>query len=92
MGLLDHDRLDAGEGLWIYPTQAIHTIGMRFPIDVIFLDDSLFVKRMYEALPPWRLTRFVWGAQSALELPAGSLEKTGTVIGDQLQFVRASTE
>jgi hypothetical protein len=88
IGLLKHDRLEAGEGLWIYPTQAIHTLGMRFPIDVVFLDASLFVKRVYPSLPPWRLTRFVWGAQSVLELPSGSLASTGTVAGDQLQFSR----
>ena len=34
VGLLKRDKLDPGEGLWIYPTQAIHTFGMRFSIDV----------------------------------------------------------
>lgn len=83
-----------GDGLWIFPTQAIHTFGMRFPIDVIFMDSFLFVKRVYRALPPWRLTTFVWGAQSVLELPPGSLAGTGTTVGDQLQFspVDESTE
>jgi uncharacterized protein len=86
VGLLKHERLETGEGLWIVPTQAIHTFGMRFPIDVVFLDARLFVKRMYQALPPWRLTTFVWGAQSVLELASGSLAGTGTMVGDQLQF------
>src|SRR5262249_42777238 len=86
VGLLKHDRLEAGEGLWIIPTQAIHTFGMQFPIDVVFLDSRLFVKRIYPALLPWRLTTFVWGAQSVLELASGSLAGTGTMVGDQLQF------
>jgi len=86
IGLLKHDALDSGGGLWIFPTQAIHTFGMRFPIDVVFLDSSLFIKRTYQALRPWRLTTFVWGAQSVLELPSGSLAETGTMVGDQLQF------
>jgi len=86
IGLLKHHALDSGEGLWIFPTQAIHTFGMRFPIDVVFLDSSLFVKRTYQALRPWRLTTFVWGAKSVLELPSGSLAETGTMVGDQLQF------
>src|SRR3954462_1087180 len=75
-GLIKHDRLRIGEGLWIFPTQAIHTFGMRFPIDVVFLDSSLSVKRIYGDLLPWRLTRFVWGARSVLELPSGSLAAT----------------
>ena len=88
-GLLKLDALESGEGLWIFPTQAIHTFGMRFPIDVVFLDSFLFVKRVYPSLPPWRLTTFVWGAKSVLELPCGSLAGTGTTVGDQLQFSRS---
>lgn len=85
-GLLKHETLALGEGLWIYPTQAIHTFGMRFPIDVAFLDRSLRVKRVYHGLAPYRLTALVWGAKSVLELPSGSLTRTGTMVGDELQF------
>ena len=86
VGLLRRSSLLPGEGLWICPTQAIHTIGMRFPIDVVFLDRSLRVKRAYHHLVPFRMTRFVWGARSALELPSGSLRRSGTCKGDQLHF------
>src|SRR5436309_2234158 len=86
IGLLKHETLEPGEGLWIYPTQAIHTFGMRFPIDVAFLDRGLRVKRVYHGLVPFRLTSLVWGARSVLELPSGSLASTGTAIGDELQF------
>src|SRR5215471_10156470 len=85
-GLLKRDKLNPGEGLWIYPTQAIHTFGMRFPIDVAFLDRQLRVKRIYRELVPFRLTSLIWGARSVLELEAGSLASTGTMIGDELQF------
>src|SRR5438445_13217508 len=85
-GLLKRDRLNAGEGLWIYPTQAIHTFGMRFPIDVIFLDRRLKVKRVYQDLAPFRLTSLVWGARSVLELASGAIATTGTAVGDELQF------
>ena len=84
IGLLKHQMLGAGEGLWIYPTQAIHTFGMRFPIDVAFLDSALRIKRIYHGLAPFRLTSFVWGAKSVLELAPGSL--TGDRVGDELQF------
>ena len=86
IGLLRHKALEPGEGLWIYPTQAIHTFGMRFPIDVVFLDRRLRVKRVYHRLAPFRLTMLVWGARSALELSSGSLASTGTVAGYELQF------
>ena len=86
IGLLRHESLEPGEGLWIYPTQAIHTFGMRFPIDVAFLDRGLRVKRVYHGLAPFRLTSLVWGAKSVLELPSGSLASTGTAVGDELQI------
>jgi uncharacterized membrane protein (UPF0127 family) len=82
IGLLRHKTLEPGQGLWIYPTQAIHTFGMRFPIDVAFLDRRLRIKRVYHGLRPFRLTWPVWGARSVLELPHGSLEGAG----DQLQI------
>src|SRR5947207_14416031 len=86
IGLLRHESLNAGEGLWIYPTQAIHTFGMRFPIDVAFIDRRMRVKRIYHQLAPFRLTLLVWSAESVLELPSGSLAGTGTAVGDELQF------
>ena len=86
IGLLRRASLRPGEGLWIYPTQAIHTFGMKFPIDVAFLDRRRRIKRVYHGLLPSRLTSLVWGAQSVLELAAGSLARTGTRVGDELQF------
>lgn len=85
-GLLKRDKLNPGEGLWIYPTQAIHTFGMRFPIDVVFIDKHLRVKRIYHRLAPSRLTSLVWSAQSVIELPSGSLAVTQTSVGDELQI------
>src|SRR6516162_9312660 len=86
IGLLRHKNLEPGEGLWIYPTQAIHTFGMRFPIDVVFLDRGLRVKRVYHGLRSFQLTSFVCGARSVRELPSGSFAGTCTVVGDELQF------
>ena len=86
VGLLTETALESGEGLWIYPTQAIHTFGLRFPIDVAFLDRSRRVKRVYHRLVPYRWTRLVWSAQSVLELPVGVLARTGTEVGDELEF------
>src|SRR3989304_836287 len=65
MGLLKQAALAPGEGLWIYPSQAIHTFWMRFPIDVAFLDHHLRIRRVYHRLPPFRLTPLVWGGRRA---------------------------
>jgi uncharacterized protein len=86
IGLLKRDTFNPGQGLWIFPTQAIHTFGMRFPIDVVFIDRQLRVKRIYHGLAPFRLTSLVWSAQSVLELPSGSLAGTNTSVGDELQI------
>ncbi len=86
MGLLKRERLEPGEGLWIVPTQAIHTFWMRFSIDVAFLDRHLRIKKVYHRMPPFRLTRLVWGARSVLELASGVLANSRTESGDELQF------
>jgi uncharacterized membrane protein (UPF0127 family) len=72
--------------LWIFPSQAVHTFWMRFSIDVAFLDGNLRVKRVYHRMRPFRLSRFVWGAQSVLELASGVLADSGTETGDELQI------
>jgi uncharacterized membrane protein (UPF0127 family) len=86
IGLLKRATLNPGQGLWIFPTQAIHTFGMRFPIDVVFIDRQLRVRRIYHRFAPYRLTSLVWSAQSVLELPSGSLAGTNTSVGDELQI------
>ena len=86
VGLLRETSLEPHEGLWIYPSQAVHTFGMRFPIDVAFLDRHRRIRRIYHELVPWRFTRLVWSARSVLELPAGVLARSGTEVGDELQF------
>jgi uncharacterized membrane protein (UPF0127 family) len=103
VGLLNRSSLESGEGLWITPTAAIHTVGMRFPIDVVFLGEMresgnraeeklrrvCRVRRVYKGLHPWRMTRYVWGSESVLELPAGVVAATQTEVGDELEFQRA---
>jgi len=91
VGLLKHTELRADEGMWIYPSQAIHTFWMRFPIDVVFLDRRRRVKRVYQRLPPFRLTRFVWGAASVLELAPGTVARSRIEVGDELSFTPRET-
>ena len=86
-GLLGRDSLPPGHGLWIVPCEAVHTCGMRFPIDVLYLDRKKRVRKLRRAMVPWRLSMCVF-AHSVLELPAGVIQQTGTQTGDQLDFVR----
>ena len=84
-GLLGRRGLAQGEGLLIEPCAAVHTFFMRFTIDAAFLTRDLGVVRAIHGLRPWRATRFCAGAAMVVELPAGTLERTGTRQGDVLQ-------
>jgi uncharacterized membrane protein (UPF0127 family) len=86
VGLLGRRVLEPGDGLLLRGEQAIHTLGMLFPIDVLYLDREARVLRAVPALPPLRLGPFVRGAQDVLELPSGTLAATQTCEGDELVF------
>ena len=75
-----------GNGLWIIPSDGIHTFGMRFPIDVAYLDRGERVIKTYHRLAPFRIAALSFRAKSVLELPAGTLAQTQTEVGDELVF------
>ena len=85
-GLLGRDALPGGEALCIEPCTSIHTFFMRFPIDALFLRRDGLVVRAVASLRPFRATRFYPSAAMAVELPAGTLLRTGTREGDVLAF------
>ncbi len=84
-GLLKHTGLAPGEGLWIAPCEGVHTFGMKFAIDVIFLNRKRKVLKIRPNMVRGRMSLSI-RAHSVLELPAGRLEEMGTVAGDQLEF------
>jgi uncharacterized protein len=88
-GLLGRDGLAEGQGLWIVPCEAVHTCGMRFAIDVLYLDRRKRVRKLRSTMVPWRFSMCLL-AHSVLELPAGVIQQTGTKPGDQLNFVLPS--
>lgn len=90
VGLLGRSSLPPGEGLWIERSPSIHMFFMRFAIDAVFIDGSGRVVRVVEHLRPWRIVAWARGARDCLELPAGSVGPTGTVVGDQLVLEPAS--
>jgi uncharacterized protein len=84
-GLLGRDSLEPAEGLLIRPTNSVHMFFMRFPIDVVFLDRELTVKKIVEVLRPWRMAGSR-GAKAALEIPAGEAARRGITVGERLRL------
>ena len=71
VGLLGTAAIADGEGLWIVPCRSVHTLGMRYPIDVAFLDARGIVVGVLEGLPPNRVGRVFRGARGALGVALG---------------------
>ena len=84
-GLLGRDSLDPAAALVISPCSSIHTMFMRFPIDVIFVDRDGRAVRIVKDLAPWRIA--VARAHAVIELPAGSLGKRDIKVGDELYLM-----
>ena len=78
-----------GWGLWIVPCRGVHTLAMRFPIDVVYLDRDGIVVHIDENLKPWRFARVRMQAASVLELPRQALAATGTAVGDKIEITLA---
>jgi uncharacterized membrane protein (UPF0127 family) len=87
-GLLGTSQNDFGNGrgLWIRPCRGIHTLAMAFPIDVVYLDRAGQVVHVEHDLRPWRFSPVRLQATSVLELPSGTVFRTGTALGDKIEI------
>ncbi|MEH6992584.1 DUF192 domain-containing protein [Neobacillus drentensis] len=74
------------EGLWIVPCNAVHMFFMKFPLDIVLLNEQNEVVELHHCLQPWKITKPEKNAYSTLELPAGSAEKLGICIGNIIQL------
>jgi len=83
-GMLARPAPRSGEGLLLTPCRSVHMYGMRFSLDIAFLDAEGAVVATYRSLSPGSRTRWHRNAVHALELPAGTLDDSGTAIGDLL--------
>jgi uncharacterized membrane protein (UPF0127 family) len=83
-GLLGKKELPAGDGILLRPCGSVHTMFMRFPIDVVFCDSDLRVLSVEPEVPKWRM-RGQHGAKVAIELTAGEAERRGVTSGAQLR-------
>lgn len=87
-GLLGLPRLERNQGLLIASCRAIHTLGMRYPIDAVFMDHTGMVLKVASDVPPGRL-RMAWAASVTLELVAGEAARLGLVAGLRLRWREA---
>jgi uncharacterized protein len=75
-----------GFGLWIVPCHGVHTLGMGFAIDVIYLDREMTVIHVQSELRPWRFAPVRAQAASVLELPCHTVCESGTLVGDKIKI------
>lgn len=85
LGLIPRKTLSEGQGLIIDPCNSIHMFFMRFPIDVLFVDQNNTVIYIIKNIKPWRVSKVVWNAKYVIELPVGTIEKTRTKVGDEIK-------
>jgi len=83
-GLLGRIRLKPDDGIWLIPSRGIHTFGMLFAIDLIYLDAANRVIHLVEHLGPFRISPIRIKCASILELPSRAIYSSNTQIGDDL--------
>jgi uncharacterized membrane protein (UPF0127 family) len=86
---LASDDFRNGDGLWIVPCHGIHTLGMGFAIDVVYLDHTLTVIHTEAQLRPWRIAPVRRHSLSVLELPCSTITATQTAVGDKIVITLA---
>lgn len=86
-GLLFRDKLAPRDCLILHPCNSVHTCFMRFNIDVLFVDRDGRVVYLWENVPPFRFSPVIRTARFVVELPANTIEMTGTLPNDQVNIV-----
>jgi uncharacterized membrane protein (UPF0127 family) len=85
-GLLGTAKLPRNGGLWIAPCRSIHSFGMRYEFDALFIDREGRVVGMHPRFRRNRISRIFWNARGVLELSAGTIARTSTELGDEVVF------
>lgn len=83
-GLIGTKKLGSEEGMWFPKCNWIHTFFMVIPIDTVYVDKKMTVKKIQFALKPWRLPAPVFSASSVFELPVGKIKEKEIEVGDVL--------
>jgi protein-S-isoprenylcysteine O-methyltransferase Ste14/uncharacterized membrane protein (UPF0127 family) len=87
IGLLGKSKLSSKCAIHIVPCKGIHTLGMKFPIDVLFLDSQGMALKWFSNLTPNKISQVIPSSHSVLELPANSISETDIQIGDHIQVI-----
>jgi protein-S-isoprenylcysteine O-methyltransferase Ste14/uncharacterized membrane protein (UPF0127 family) len=87
VGLLGTVNPDPQKAFYIDPCMGLHTLGMKYPIDVVFLNSERKVIKLLPNLSPNRITRIMLSAKCAIELPPNTLNDNLFQIGDQLKVI-----
>jgi len=90
-GFMGRDEPRRGEGILLVPCNGVHMYGLKFDLDLVFLGTSGQVLAVMERLSPWQRSGRIRGSRYVLELPAGTIEATGTAIGDTLAWSAAES-
>jgi uncharacterized membrane protein (UPF0127 family) len=88
IGLLGKRSLKPDSGVWIVPSNAIHTIGMLFTFDAVMIDKDFKVVGLRELVRPFRILWPNFRAESVIELPAHTIFRSRTEVGDQFVIER----
>ncbi len=83
-GLLGKKCLKDGEGMYFEPCSSIHTLFMKFPIDVLFIDKGNIVIHIIKTLKPFRFSGVYINAKACIELASGVVDLSSTEVGDTL--------
>ena len=83
-GLIGRLKLRSDEGIWVVPSRGIHTLGLLFPLDLIYLDEHYRVIHLVEYFPSFRIAPLKTQAESVLELATHTIYSSHTQPGDQL--------
>lgn len=89
-GLIGKKTMSEGEGLIINPCTMVHSIGMKINIDVLFISETNEIVYIIEKMPPNRISPYVKFARYVIELPAGSIQKTSTIVGHVISLIQVS--
>lgn len=91
-GLLGRARLADGarQALWLVPCGSVHTAGMGYPLDIVFLDRGGRVLDCCEGVRPWRM-RLGRGAHQTVEMAPGGIAALGPVRGEEWQWLRSES-
>jgi len=85
-GLMLRPKLERGQGLLIPGCNSIHTMWMKYPIDVIFLDKQIRIVEMIDCLKPFKFSKIIKKSDSVLELPGKSITAYDLKVDDMLRF------